>query len=72
MVKIKYKIILLVVSSLYIPGLVMGGMAVLNITGLGKTSVETLEKTLQNDFDILTRNQFEKCQYPVSFFKDGN
>lgn len=68
MFKIKYKILLLVVTSLFILGAVMGALAVYQITKLGNDSVEVLDKTLRHDFDLLAKSQIENAMSVATFY----
>lgn len=68
MFKIKYKILLLLVTSLFILGIVMGGLAVYAITNLGHESVVVLDETLRHDFDILAQSQIENAMSVASFY----
>ncbi len=61
MFKIKYKIVVLVISSLLILGAAVGGISVFNVQKLAGTTVDTLESVLRSDFDNLAASQVESA-----------
>lgn len=68
MVKMKYKISFLVLLSLSVLGIVMGGLSVLIIEESGKGSIETLDSKLRQDFDTMSQYQIELAISVVESF----
>jgi methyl-accepting chemotaxis protein len=71
--KIKYKIVLLVLASLLVLGLAMGGLSVFEIRSLGKKNNELLENKLKEDFDIMSKQQIELAMsIALSLYNKGD
>ena len=59
MVKMKFKITFLVLSSLLFLGVVMGILSAIELRRLGAENLETLDRKLREDFDTLSRYEVE-------------
>ncbi|MDC7232606.1 MAG: methyl-accepting chemotaxis protein [Spirochaetales bacterium] len=70
MFRIKYKILVLVISSLFILGSVIGVLAVFQVNQLGKESIEQLDQVLRHDFDLLAKSQIESAYSIAQFYYD--
>ncbi len=59
MVKMKFKISFLVLGSLLLLGAVMGVLSAIELRRLGSENLATLDRTLREDFDVLSRYEVE-------------
>jgi len=69
-VKIRFKISVLVLSSLLILGIIMGVLATFQVNDLGRKSLETLNRKLREDFDTLAKSQVEQALSVVQMYYD--
>jgi len=68
MVKIRFKISVLVLSSLLVLGGIMGLLAIIQVNDLGQKSLETLDRKLREDFDVLAKSQVEQALSVVKMY----
>ncbi len=71
MIRIKFKISLLVLTSLLVLGIIMGVLATIQVNDLGMKSLETLDRKLREDFDILAKSQVEQAVSVVKMYYDN-